>query len=185
MMWMQAERVTAATRPPNSEASRGVLQSLRESIVSLVVFVVVTAGAAFVGSIFTARGTDTWYDSLEKPFFNPPSWVFSVVWTPLYLAMAVAAWLVWRHGSHRRDVQIATLLYGVQLTLNALWSALFFGMESPLAGLVEIVVLFAAITAWYVAATRVESRARWLILPYMAWVAFAILLNGSIWWLNR
>jgi translocator protein len=177
--------VTVATRPPDNGTAHATLHSIRESILSLVVFILITAGAATIGSVFTARGTDSWYDQLEKPFYNPPSWVFSVVWTPLYLAMAVAAWMVWRHGIQRRDVQIATALFGVQLALNVLWSALFFGLESPLAGLIEIVVLLAAIVAWYVAATRVDGRTRWLILPYIAWVAFATLLNGSIWWLNR
>jgi benzodiazapine receptor len=158
---------------------------VRESLLSLIAFGLMTAGAAALGSVFTARGTDSWYETLDKPFFNPPSWVFSVVWTPLYLVMALAGWMVWRHGSKRRDVQVATALFGVQLALNVLWSALFFGLESPLAGLIEIVVLLGAIATWYVAATRVDARTRWLILPYLAWVGFATVLNASIWWLNR
>lgn len=161
---------------PHSPASHSTL--------ALVVFAWVTAAVAVFGSRFTPGDGDGWYERLEKPFFNPPSWAFGVVWTTLYVAMAVAAWLVWRHGASRRDVQVSTLLFGFQLALNAAWSPVFFGLESLSTGLIIILLLLVAVVTWYVFATRVDRRSRWLISPYIAWVAFAAVLNGSIWWLN-
>jgi translocator protein len=168
-----------------SSATGRIFLTVRESLRSLIVFGLVTVSAATAGGQFTARGTNGWYEQLDKPFFNPPAWVFGPVWTVLYAAMALAAWLVWKRGGDRRDVQVSTALFSVQLLLNVGWSALFFGLRSPLAALIEIVVLFAAICAWYVSATRIEPRTRWLIAPYLAWVAFAGVLNASIWWMNR
>lgn len=163
-----------------------VVEALKgRSILSLIVFLSVTLLAGFVGSQLTASSNDTWYREIDKPPFNPPSWLFGPVWTTLYVAMAVAAWLVWRRGSEKTQVKTATTLFGIQLGLNVLWSGLFFAARSPLAGLVEIFILWAAIFAWMRASAKVDGRTRWLILPYLAWTSFAVVLNASIWWLNR
>ena len=105
------------------------------------------------------------------------------VWTLLYLAMALAAWRVWRHGQHP-DRKLALGLFAVQLALNLLWSGLFFGLTAVGAALVEIVVLWLAIVATLVAFGRIDSIAGWLMVPYAAWVLFAVTLNAAIWWLN-
>lgn len=174
-------RIATGTRESPSDA----INAVRSSVVSLLVFGAATASAAVLGGIFTSTGVDTWYAGLDKPIFNPPSWTFSVVWTILYAFMAFAAWHVWRRGPERKDVQRSTALFSVQLALNALWPFLFFALESPPAGLLGIVVLLGAIVVWYVSATRISRLTRWMILPYIAWVSFATILNGSIWWLNR
>jgi tryptophan-rich sensory protein len=173
-------RGTGSTRPDTD--SRGGW--LRKALPFLV-FGVITGGAALVGGLASAGTTDSqWYRELDKPSFNPPSWVFSPVWTILYVMMAAAAAIVWNKGSERRDVRISTALFGLQLALNTLWSVLFFGQRTTGGALIEIVVLWFAIVAWYWSAARIESRTRWLILPYIAWVSFATMLNASIWWLN-
>ncbi|MEX0979986.1 MAG: TspO/MBR family protein [Gemmatimonadota bacterium] len=146
----------------------------------LVGWLAVVAVAAVFGSQFTPG---SWYDELTKPEWTPPGRVFGPVWTVLYVAMAVAAWLVWQ----RRDFDGARLALGlflVQLVLNALWSALFFGMESPGAGLVDIALLWITLLATVVLFFRMHLVAGFLLVPYLAWVSFAAALNLSIWMLN-
>ncbi|MDP2480196.1 MAG: TspO/MBR family protein, partial [Candidatus Palauibacterales bacterium] len=107
------------------------------------------------------------------------------VWTALYLAMGVAAWLVWRRGLGTPGVAVALAVFLVQLALNGLWSLLFFGMRSPLAGLADIALLWIAVIA---CTALFFARSRWaglLMVPYAAWVSFAAALNASIWYLNR
>jgi tryptophan-rich sensory protein len=133
----------------------------------------------------TARGVQDWYPTLVKPSFNPPSWVFGPVWTLLYLMMGIAAFLVWQKGEDRDPVKIALVLFGLQLVLNGLWSVLFFGMQRPGVAFAEILLLWLAIAATMVSFWRLVPSAGLLMAPYLAWVSFAAVLNGSIWMLNR
>jgi len=132
----------------------------------------------------TARGVQEWYPSLTKPPFNPPSWVFGPVWTLLYVMMGVAAYLVWQKGWESETVRVALALFLVQLILNGLWSVLFFGMQSPALAFAEILLLWVAIAGTIVWFWRVSPTAGILLLPYIAWVSFAAVLNGSLWYLN-
>ena len=132
----------------------------------------------------TAKGVETWYPTLIKPSFNPPAWIFGPVWTVLYILMGVAAFLVWRQGLEADGVKRALALFLVQLGLNGLWSILFFGLQRPGWALVEIVVLWVAIVVTLRAFWRVSPAAGWLLVPYLAWVSFATVLNGSLWMLN-
>jgi len=142
--------------------------------------------AAAAGSLSTAGGAvSQWYAHLNKPFFSPPDWLFGPVWTALYALMAVSAWLVWKKGLDKSPVKIALALYLVQLVLNALWSPIFFGLQMPLLALVEILLLWLAIAAATVAFAKVSMTAALLLIPYVLWTAFAVVLNASIWLLNR
>jgi translocator protein len=141
--------------------------------------------ASAVGSFATVRSIPTWYKGLAKPSFNPPGWLFGPAWMVLYLLMAVAAWLVWKQGLGAAGVKLALAVFLAQLILNALWSILFFGLRSPLAGLVEIVVLWLAILATIVLFFRVSVPAGFMLLPYIAWVSFAAVLNAAIFGLNH
>ena len=136
--------------------------------------------AAALGGFFMPG---EWYASLEKPSWNPPGWVFGPVWTALYATMAVAAWLVWRRGgfaAQRRPL----LLFIVQITLNAAWTPLFFGLRRPGVAFAEIVLLWLAIAATLLVFARVSRPAAWLLVPYLAWVGFAAVLNFTLWRLN-
>lgn len=157
---------------------------MRDSI-KFVIAVTVPLVVGGLSGFATSRGVETWYPTLVKPSFNPPSWVFGPVWTMLYLMMGIAAFLVWRKGLETAGVQGALSLFVVQLALNGLWSILFFGLQSPGWALAEIVVLWLAIVATLVAFWRLTAAAGWLLAPYLAWVSFAAVLNGSIWVLNR
>jgi len=155
------------------------------SVLKLVVSLAVVLAAGAVGSLATAKTIPTWYKGLAKPSFNPPEWLFGPAWTLLYLLMAVAAFLVWKQGFGAPGVKLALAVFLVQLVLNALWSVFFFGLRSPLAGLVDIIVLWLAIVATIIFFFRVSVPAGVMLLPYIAWVSFAALLNAAILRLNR
>lgn len=148
---------------------------------ALVIAVVVCFGAAALGSWPTVRGLREWYPSLHKPSWNPPNWVFGPVWTALYLAMAIAAWLVWRSGA---DVTVALGLFALQLALNVAWSLVFFGQRNVRGAFVVIVGLWLAIAATLIAFGSIDLVAGALFVPYLAWVTFASLLNRAVARLN-
>ncbi|MCU0303913.1 MAG: tryptophan-rich sensory protein [Thermoanaerobaculales bacterium] len=151
----------------------------------LVLAIIIPLAVGGLSGYATSGGVADWYPTLVKPGFNPPAWVFGPVWTVLYLMMGVAAYLVWRRGLDTEGVRIALTAFVVQLALNGLWSVLFFGLRSPGLALVEIVVLWITIAGTTALFHRVVPAAAVLLLPYLAWVSFAALLNASLWWLNR
>jgi len=125
-----------------------------------------------------------WFDTLEKPVFSPPKAVFGPVWTTLYLLMGTAHYLVTKHEAEPAAKRAAQILYGLQLSLNALWSILFFGRRAPLAALVEILLLWTAIVLTIVAFARISRGAALLLVPYLLWTTFATVLNAAFWRLN-
>lgn len=147
--------------------------------VALVPFLLAVALVAGVGGWAAGSAGET-YRNLELPAFAPPSWLFGPVWTVLYIAIAVAAWLVWRADGWSS----ALTWWTVQLVLNAAWTPLFFGAGRYGIALVDIVVLLVAISATIVAFHRTSRTAAWLMVPYLAWVAFATALNAAILVLN-
>ena len=153
--------------------------------IKLLLAVAVPLAIGGLSGFATARGVDTWYPTLAKPSFNPPAWVFGPTWTVLYIMMGVALFLIWRQGLDTPGVRLALTIFAVQLVLNALWSILFFGMQSPAWAFAEILLLWLAIVATLCAFWRVTPAAGGLLVPYLAWVSFAAVLNGSIWILNR
>jgi tryptophan-rich sensory protein len=150
----------------------------------LVMCVGVCFASAAVGALLTSPNVPEWYENLNKPSWTPPSWVFGPIWSFLYLLMGISAWQVWRKVGFRLAV-VPLVLFGVQLILNMLWSGLFFGLRSPGVALIEIVFLWCAILATTIAFYRRSVAAGWLMLPYLAWVSFALALNLAIWSLNR
>jgi len=150
----------------------------------LIISILICNSAGFIGSIFTTSALPTWYDSLEKPSFNPPSWVFGPVWITLYTLMGISAYLVWRKGIHNSQVKTALIIFGVQLFLNAIWSPIFFGLRALFAALVVIVILWIAILFTIFAFYKISKAAAVLLIPYIFWVSLATILNYSLWILN-
>lgn len=132
----------------------------------------------------TRGSLETWYASLEKPLGTPPGLVFPVVWAFLYVLMGTAAWLVWREGSVT-PVRRYLRRWGWQLLLNALWTPMFFGLRSPLLGILVLVPLLGGVTWTARGFFRVQRSAGWLMVPYAVWVAYACYLNIGVWILNR
>jgi len=168
--WVSLLRMTAPSNSPRYGA--------------LAWFLIATFAAAAVGTVATFRGVTTWYPLLAKPAWTPPSALFGPVWTALYIAMAVAAWRVWRIRTGAKATA-AVSTYGCQLLLNALWSVLFFGLRRPDFALIDIVALWAILAILLVRYWRADRWAGALWTPYFLWVSFASALNGSIWDLNR
>ena len=151
---------------------------------ALALFVLLTLIVGAVAGVATVSNIQGWYATLNKPSFNPPNGVFGPVWTLLYILMSISAWRVWRapgpEGLRRR----ALGFWSVQLALNFAWSFLFFALHRPGVALAEILTLLAAVALTLVLSWRVDRIAGMLLIPYLAWVAFASLLNFEIWRLN-
>ena len=144
----------------------------------LILFLVLVLGGGLFLGFLTAPGA--WYAGLAKPAFNPPGWLFGPAWTVLYVLIAVAGWRIWRRERHGWPMK----LWWAQLGLNFLWSPVFFGAHQIGAAFLVILLMLAAILAFIAVAWRQDRVAAWLFVPYAAWVAFASVLNGSIWALN-
>jgi len=171
----------------------------------LAVFIAINAAVSALGGWATAASVGTWYQTLEKPAFNPPDWIFAPVWSALYLMIAFAGWRAWRRGAGearsgearsgegaggegasgaRREVRLALMAYAVQLALNLSWSFVFFGARLIGPALAVIFALLAAILTNAFLFWRIDRAAGALLVPYAAWVAFATLLNAALWRLN-
>lgn len=137
----------------------------------------------FIGSLFTTPYIDTWYAQLNKPFFNPPNWIFSPVWTTLFILMGVAFFLILKKRNSAKKRR-AILAFSLQLILNLSWSFVFFFLKNPGFAFLEIIVLFLAILCTILYFSRLSRLAAYLLIPYIAWISFAAVLNFYIWQLN-
>ncbi|UCD03092.1 MAG: tryptophan-rich sensory protein [Candidatus Aenigmatarchaeota archaeon] len=150
----------------------------------LVAAVVICNLAGFAGSLFTTPNIATWYASINKPAFTPPNWVFGPVWTTLFILMGISLYLIWQKTNLNSQGKKAAGIFGVQLFLNIMWSVLFFGLQNPMAAFAEIIILWAFIAATIWLFWRIDRKAAYLLIPYIAWVSFAAFLNYSVWMLN-
>ncbi|MGF1605710.1 MAG: TspO/MBR family protein [Rhodothalassiaceae bacterium] len=150
------------------------------SAVALAVFLAANFAAASTGAIFKPG---RWYRDLDKPSWTPPDWLFPIAWSILYVMIAVAGWLVWKVAGWA--AWPAYLIYGLQLALNAGWSAVFFGLRRPDWAMLEVGFLWTAIVLTILAFFQYSALAGWLLVPYAVWASFAAVLNAAIWTRNR
>ena len=152
--------------------------------IGLVVMTCLVVG--YLSGMVTRESITTWYPTLVKPFFNPPNWIFAPVWTALYIMMGFAGGIVWtKIDQDEKMVKKAFLFFIIQLGLNALWSFIFFYLHNPLLAFIEIILLLLVIFETYTQFKKIDKIAGYLFIPYLCWVSFAMILNASIWWLNR
>lgn len=157
-----------------------------QKILRIAVVLMTCLVIGYLSGMVTRESITTWYPTLVKPFFNPPNWVFAPVWTILYIMMGIAGGLVWNKiETNEENVKTAFKYFIIQLTLNAVWSFIFFYLHNPFLALIEIVLLWLMIFETYNQFKKIDSKAGMLLLPYLAWVSFAAVLNGAVWWLNR
>lgn len=155
-------------------------------VTRILIVVVTCLAVGYFSGMITREAITTWYPTLVKPSFNPPNWVFAPVWTLLYAMMGVAAGIIWNQmKTDRTIVKKALQFFAIQLALNAVWSYLFFGLKNPMLALLEIALLWLMIYETYLKFVKINKIAGYLLLPYLAWVSFASVLNASIFWLNR
>ena len=177
------------------------------NLLKFLVSVIICELAGMIGSVFTISQIGSWYKGLNKPFFNPPNWIFGPVWTILFVLMGISLYLVWSKnwdvknkissdkikawnkfsqkllsGSWQKTNII--LIFIIQLVLNILWSVIFFGMHFPNIAFFELLMLWFAILFTIINFYRVSKIAALLLLPYILWVSFAGILNYFIWILN-
>lgn len=138
---------------------------------------------AFLGGMATAPAVSSWYQTINKPVWNPPSWIFGPVWTVLYLLMAISFFLIWKKGVTKKTKKPLTLFL-VQLILNLIWSFIFFGIGNFWLAYAELIVLWVFILATIQSFWKISSTAGWLLIPYILWVSFAGVLNLTIALLN-
>ncbi len=155
-----------------------------KTVIKFIIALLLCQCAGFAGSLFTTPSIPTWYATLNKPSFTPPSWIFAPVWTLLYVLMGITLFMLWQRFSHTRMTRVAITFFIIQLALNVIWSALFFGIHSPFLAFIEIIVLWLAILGTIIFSLRVSRIAGGLLIPYLLWVSFASILNFSIWQLN-
>ena len=138
----------------------------------------------FTSGFFTITGVNSWYQTIEKPSWNPPNWIFGPVWTTLYILMGISLYLVWKSSAEWRIKKTAILLFSLQLLLNFFWSYIFFNQQQIGLAFVDIVLMWFSILATIILFSRINIAAGWLLVPYISWVSFAAILNFTIWRLN-
>lgn len=145
--------------------------------------IMITVGLGSLGGIFTVGEIPNWYAGLNKPFFNPPNWLFGPVWTLLYILMGISLYLIWKLSSSEERTR-AIWLFSIQFVLNFFWSIIFFKYHLLGWAFVEIMAMWVFILLTILQFKQLSSWAAYLLLPYLLWVSFATILNASIWWLN-
>ena len=154
-----------------------------KDVLALVLFVGLCLGVGALGAAVTDTSLSTWYPTLVKPSFNPPNWVFGPVWTTLYVLMAIAAWRVWR-TTDRDTARGPLALFVLQLAVNLGWSVAFFGLRDIGLAVAVIIALDFLVLMTALAFRRIDRLAALLLLPYLAWIAFATVLTIALWRLN-
>jgi tryptophan-rich sensory protein len=152
--------------------------------IKLILSILISQLAGLIGAVFTSTSIPTWYATIVKPSFNPPSWVFGPVWTTLYTLIGISLYLVIKDGIDSKEKKTAVIVFSVHLVLNSLWSILFFGMKNPFLAFLEIILLWGMIVYTMFLFKRIDQKTVYLLTPYLLWVSFATILNFSIWRLN-
>ena len=155
----------------------------KRNFTALALSILIAEGVGFLGGLLGGSNRN-FYETLERPAFSPPGWVFPVVWTILYFFMAVAAYRIWVKGINGEDVRKALTLYSIQLALNFLWSIIFFRFQLFGLAFLELLLLLVFILLTTFEFYRIDKKAAYLMVPYIAWVSFAGILNYVIWMLN-
>jgi tryptophan-rich sensory protein len=157
---------------------------MNKNIAKITGSILLCLAAGIIGGLITAPAIPAWYNGLNKPFFNPPPWIFGPVWTLLYILMGIALFLIWDKKGSGTIKQKSLVCFFIQLFLNAIWSPIFFGLHAPLAAFIVIVFLWIAILMTMTGFRKISKTAFWLLVPYLLWVSFASVLNFAIWQLN-
>lgn len=155
-----------------------------QKIYTFLLFVFVCEMAGIIGSFFTRASVKSWFVLLNKPSFNPPSWVFGPVWTILYFMMGISAFLIFQKLNENSLAKISLIIFFVHLVFNMTWSLAFFGLQNPFLAFVNIIVLLIFIVVLIFLFYKIDKTASYLLIPYLLWTSFATILNFSIWRLN-
>lgn len=151
-----------------------------KKVLKFIISIIICQSAGIFGSLFTFDAISDWYVTLEKPTFAPRNWIFGPVWISLYFLMGVSLYMVWKDELKSKTGNTFFVIFGIQLILNALWSFLFFGLRSPLLGLLDIILLDIMVIVTIIYAKSLSKLAMILLIPYLVWIIFASFLNFAI-----
>lgn len=152
--------------------------------IKIVICVSLCMATGLFSGISTADAIQNWYSTLNKPFFNPPNWIFAPVWTLLYFLLGLAVALVWHKGWRDKEIKLAIGIFILQFAVNLIWSPTFFNLQAPTIAFIIIIILWILILLTIMRFNKVHRPAALLMIPYWLWVSFATVLNGSIVYLN-
>ena len=155
-----------------------------KNILTAILFVLICQAAGLIGAGLTVNSISSWYVTLNKPWFNPPNWLFGPTWTLLYTLMGIGVYLIWKKSKKNEMAKKGVKVFFIHLLLNALWSPGFFGIKQTCLALIIIVAIWTMIVWLIKIWGKVSKTASWLLVPYLAWVSFATILNFAIWRLN-
>lgn len=150
----------------------------------LIICILICQATGIISGLLTNTQNNTWYDSIVKPSWNPPGYLFGPVWTILYLLMAISLWIIWKSKAPEIQKYQACLIFAAQLFLNFWWTILFFKFHSPIVAFIEIILMIALIFITIIRFSKISKLAAWLLVPYISWVCFAAILNYNLWKLN-
>jgi tryptophan-rich sensory protein len=156
----------------------------KNELFRLILSITICQMAGIIGSIFTAGSVTSWYPTLVKPSLSPPGFYIGLIWIVLFTLMGISLFLIWKETPSNLAARIALYFFAAQLIVNVLWSVAFFGMRSPIIGLVVIALLWVLILITIIKFWPINRTAALLLIPYIVWVSIAAYLNFSIWRLN-
>jgi tryptophan-rich sensory protein len=154
---------------------------LKNKFLSFLLFALITYSSSVIGGLVTVSFKEPWYALINKPSFNPPSWIFAPVWTTLYLMMTIAIWLFWH--SKNRDMN-TIYIYFIHIIFNTTWSIIFFGLHKIFFALFVLLLLICLIIILILRFKRVNMLSFYLMIPYLLWCCYALVLNFSLFLLN-
>lgn len=155
------------------------------NILKLIIAIIIPVAIGAASGFFTSSEIPGWYQTINKPTWNPPSWLFGPVWTTLYVMMGIALFLIWKSDASQSVKKTAIILFAVQMLLNFFWSFIFFNQHQIGWAVVEIITMWVFILLTIFAFAPISKTAAWLLVPYISWVSFATILNYTIWQLNK
>ena len=155
----------------------------KSQILKLIVSLLLPLGLGALASLFTSEAVPEWYETLNRPSFNPPNWLFGPVWTILYILMGISLFLIWKQSANK-ERNLAIVVFLLQLALNFAWSFIFFSFNMIGFALIEIILLWISIIVMLVLFYRIKPMAAYINIPYLIWVTFATILNASFYLLN-
>ena len=157
---------------------------MKFNIKRLIISLILPQLAGLIGSFFTVSAITSWYSGLEKPSFSPPNWLFGPAWLTLYFLMGISIYLIWQRIDENQKAKKAFWVFWIHLVFNASWSLMFFGLKNPGLALINIIIIWLLIIVLIVKFWNIDKRSSCLLIPYLAWVSFASLLNYFILILN-
>ncbi len=157
---------------------------MTNKVKQLIISIIYVQLAGLIGSIFTTPSISTWYQTLVKPSYNPPNWLFAPAWTLLFLLMGISLFLIWTSQADKKTKQKAIAIFNTQLLFNILWSLFFFTFKNPTLAFIEIIIFWILILINIKSFSTIKRFAAILLIPYILWVSFAAFLNLSIVLLN-